>query len=33
LKDLEAAKAAFEEAASGGHPEAQMGVGFLYATG
>ena len=33
LQDLEAAKAAFEEAAAGGHPEAQMGLGFLFATG
>ena len=30
---MEFAKAAFEEAAESGHPEAQMGIGFLYATG
>ena len=33
LQDMEFAKAAFEEAAESGHPEAQMGIGFLYATG
>ena len=33
LKDLEAAKAAFDEASVHGHPEAQTGIGFLHATG
>jgi len=33
LKDLDAAKAAFDEASALGHPEAQTGIGFLHATG